>query len=474
MNPAQKWFSIRTEDPRLMKSQRVKLWAEETDRAMLSIFSSPQHNFVTQGAEVLFDIVAFGTGGMWVDNKTPSGAKGPIRFAAHPLGELYMIENFQGQIDTVFRKTKMTARQIAQKWPEDAPVVVTKMLEKEPDKCFEVLHLVHPNPDADKKKLGPAGMPWRSVYVLLEKQGHFLGKPGGFETMPWMTPRWMVEAGETYGRSPGWTALSDAKMLNEMSKTLLIAGQKIADPPLMVPDDGMIGKIRTAPNSLNVIRRDMLRGPADPIRPFPTAGANFPITVELIRQRQETVQTAFFSQLLQLFQDPRMTATQVVELSNQAQRLMAPMLGRLQSEFLDPLIDRVFDLMLRAGDLPPIPPELQEGANLRVEYVSPVTRSQRAGEARSVIETWNAASIMGQVSPEVYDNLDPDASIRIISDAGSAPPSIIRDEAVMQQLRQERAMAQAQQAQQQQELEQQEVAAKMLPGLAAMRAEGNA
>src|SRR3546814_4077959 len=84
--------------------------------------------------------------------------------------------------------------------------------------------------------------------------------------MPYMVPRWSKDAGEIYGRSPGWNALPDQKMLNEMSRTVLKAAQKAVDPPLMVADDGVLMPLRTHPGGINVVRAGALSN--DPLRPL--------------------------------------------------------------------------------------------------------------------------------------------------------------------------------------------------------------
>jgi len=156
------------------------------------------------------------------------------------------------------------------------------------------------------------------------------------------------------------------------------------------------------------------------------------------------VRETFFATLMQLFRDPRMTATQVLELSAEAQRMMAPMLSRLKVELLDPMIQRQFGLMFRRGQFPAMPEQLQ-GTEFEVSYNSPVLRSQRLPEARATMEVWQAAVTIAQAgAPQVLDRLDADESIKLIHESRGAPIQILRSDEDTQQIRESRAQQQAQ------------------------------
>jgi hypothetical protein len=295
---------------------------------------------------------------------------------------------------------------------------------------------VEPNRDRRPRAIGAKSMAYSSVYYF--PQDKVILEEGGYRDLPYHVGRWSKEAGEAYGRGAGWTALADQKMIHEMARTVLMAGQKAADPPLLVASDGTMEQVRTTPGALIPYKVDwLMQSRRAPIEPLPQA-SNFIITEKLIEMWRQQVRNAYFAPLLQFFEDPRMTATQVIELSNQIQRLMAPMLGRLQSELLRPLVERVFNLLSRTGEFLS-PPEVLQGQPLDIEYVSPIMRSQRASEVRSVVDVWTLAGQMAQIDPTVLDNLSADRSIRLIHEANGAPASILRDPEDVEALRQAKA-----------------------------------
>ena len=63
-----------------------------------------------------------------------------------------------------------------------------------------------------------------------------------------------------------------------------------------------------------------------------------------------------------------MTATEVMSRNEEKMRILGPVMGRLQSELLQPMIIRVFSIMLRNKLFSPAP-EILNGQEIDVEYV---------------------------------------------------------------------------------------------------------
>ena len=74
-------------------------------------------------------------------------------------------------------------------------------------------------------------------------------------------------------------------------------------------------------------------------------------------QLRTAIRQAYYSDQLQLQEGPQMTATEVQVRYELMQRLFN--ISRFQSEFLNPLIERVFGIMFRAGALLPEPESIE-------------------------------------------------------------------------------------------------------------------
>jgi len=457
-NSASKWFRLGLEDPWLQQHPDVRLWVDEiAEPQIYNAFNRPEAGFNPQMHEVYFNLTLFCTSAVSVEEDAGRGAV----FSARPLMEVYIAEDAFGRVDTVFRNVRMTARQTVDRWGERAPKAARDLVQKDkPEQKVDVLQAIRPNPKPVPGRLDHTGMPWSSFYI--DSAEKTLIDEGGFWELPIMVARWSKDAGERYGRGPGITALADAKMLNAMWKTIIKGAQKMVDPPLLMDNDGVITQLHTSPGSVNIQESTSLR--ENSVRPLLTGGRP-DLGIDLVNRKQQNIQSAFHSEVLPLFNSPYMTATQVLELVQQAQRFLSPILGRLQSELLEPMVQRVFGIELRSGRLDPIP-EILAGQNIAVEYISPIARAQKASEVSAIIETFQVAAELEAVVPGTVDNLDADLAIREIAEAKGIPVSVVRDATVVAEMRAKQQELIEEQKQKQELLEGADAASKLIPAIA--------
>ena len=165
-------------------------------------------------------------------------------------------------------------------------------------------------------------------------------------------------------------------------------------------------------------------------------------------QLRQAIRQAYYSDQLQLQEGPQMTATEVQVRYELMQRLLGPTLGRFQSEFLNPLIERTFGIMFRAGALMP-EPEIIKGSKIDVEYVGPLARSQRMEEAVAIERLYSLAMNVVQIDPSIMDNIDHDEAIRMRAKLLGVPKTVLRGSEEVDEMREQRAEQQAMMQQQQ-------------------------
>ena len=247
-----------------------------------------------------------------------------------------------------------------QRFGDRAPNKVKE--ERNADKEWKFFHAVYPRKGYNEQRLDTMNMPFESCYVCLDTKE--IVEEGGFKSFPYHVPRWSKLASEVYGRSPAMTCLPDIKMVNKMSEVVLKAAQKVIDPPLMVPDDGFLMPIQTAPSSLIFYTPG-----SDKIEPLVTNG-RVDIGLEMMEQRREHIMKCFYVDFLRMQKlKVEMTAYEVADRREEQLRMMAPMLGRIQTELLGPLVQRTYQILDSAKKIPPAPPRIVTGKQIGRAHV---------------------------------------------------------------------------------------------------------
>ncbi len=429
-NPAMVWFDIRARDQEAGDAAEVRAFLQQARERMASVFNSEDTGFQSNVHELYLDVTLFGTAVMYVE----ADPERVVRFSTRPLGEVFVAESARGMVDTVYRRYEIPARQAAREWGSGLSDEVRRKAVDNPDEKVEILHAVFPRTDRDPMGIGATNFPYGSVYLEIETE-HILEESGYLE-MPYLVPRWAKAAGEIYGRGPGQTALSDTRVLNAMGRTALMAAEKMADPPLMVPDDGFLGPVRSGPGGLSYYRA----GSSDRIESLPVR-VDLAATEEMMNQRRESIRRIFLGD--QLAPDgPAVTATEAVIRQSEKMRVLGPVLGRLQTEFLSPLIKRVFRILLRAGELPRFPEGLTPD-DIEVKYTSPMARAQKQSEAQGLTRTMEyLAPLVGSGDPfGIMDNFRTDRVARHVAELFDTPSDYLKPEPEVEQARAGKAQA---------------------------------
>jgi len=439
-NPASKWFTLMPQDSRIAKDSTAKEWLVDTETLIYDTLNGS--NFSQQIHELYLDLGCFGTGCLY-EEEDPQDI---VRFYSRPIGEVYIAEDDRERVDTVYRKFKLTARQAYEKWGDAAGEEVTKALENK--KYYEQLEFVHcvmPRYERTAGKEDSQNMPWVSYYIEYTKRR--LISESGYNEFPFFVPRFNKHNDDAYGSSPAMVSFPDIKMLNKMDETLIRAAQIVIDPPISVPHDGYMMPINWGPRGINY----KLRANSDEkIEPLIT-GANIPVGMEMEEQRRLAIKKAFFVDLfLLLAEKQNMTATEVTQRVEEKMLILAPTLGRLMSELLDPIITRTLNILIRAGKVLPPPQGLTD---YKIEYTSPLARAQKMEDIKAINNTIAMIAPVAQAIPEALDKINVDVFVDTIASINHVPPDMIRDDEEVAKVRQARAdqqkaMMQMQMAQQ--------------------------
>lgn len=460
-NPSTTWFRLRAVDEGLNKRREVAVWLEAAQKILMAIFNSPKSRFANQAHSLYHDMADFGTASLYAIDR--QDGRVPL-FAGRPMSEIYLAEDANGEVNVVNRDFELTAGKAYGEYGAAAGAKVAEAATGDEPKAwarrYRFIHSIFERQERDKARGNLRNLPIGELVVNVTEK--HLVKEAGYHEWPVVTPRWDKRADEAYGRGPGFAALPDARMLQRIARSTLRAAEKAINPPLMVADDGLLAAPRVGDNKITFVRADlMMRG--DAIKALPH-NARPDIGEDTSEAARERIRRAYLNHLLQISSDPRMTATQVIELTQQTMVVLNPIVTRQHGEFLQPIVARVLGIAYRSGWLPPLPASL-EGQALRAEYESPIARQQRAADAKGVAQTLELTAPLGQIDPNVYDNLDTDLAFRGVADIVGTPKTMLRSTRDVEKIRAARRQAVEEEARRQASLEALTAAGQAAPAL---------
>ena len=421
-SPNTRWFDFRYRIAELNNTDAAVEWLQACSERVW--YALQESDFNLQINEAYQDLVCFGTSCLVEEAESETEWKG-VDFSTLPIREIYFEQDHKGQILNFYRRYQWTALQILDKFGDKTPEHI-KEKAKQPaqaDNKITIIFAIYPRKgkeDADTSKmLTPKQRPYESKFVLHETSEQ-IGEEGGYYEMPAFMPRWLKTSGSMWGYGPGTIAISDVMTLNTMVEQRLAAAAKVIDPPSLVTERGLMSDLDLSPGGQTVVRD------ANAIKPYESA-ARFDVADQLIMDLRININKIFLVDRLELKESPAMTATEVNARFDLMQRLLGPVLGRLQTDLLDPMITRTFKILARAGQFPEMPQELIGfDPDVDIEYIGPMARAQKS-DSISMITQW--ASMMGEMSqiyPETAMLVDGEKMGRELATAMNIPATIIR------------------------------------------------
>ncbi len=415
------WHRLAPSSRELRKVREVALWFEEVNDILWNARRAATANFAGQNYQNYQSLGAFGTGCIFTDE--PSDLKG-LRYKAINLGELFIRENHQGIVDTAYRRFELTARQAIQMFgtevlEQNGSKVLSKF-KSNPDTCSVFLHCVKPRKEYDPERMDYRGKPFESVYISYEDKK--ILREGGYRAFPYAISRYVQGAGEVYGRSPAMVALPAIKTLNAEKLTFLTQGHRAAEPVILAADDGLIDGVNLRPGAVNY---GAMTADGRALVGILPAG-NISLTAEMMQEERKIINDVFLVNLFQILAEDRveMTATEVIERTREKGILLAPTVGRQQTEYLEPLIARELDLLIEQRLLPPMPQELIEAqGDYRIDYDNPMSRAMRAEEGAGLIRTLESTLNIVNITqdPAPLDNFNFDVIVPELAAINGTP-----------------------------------------------------
>tara|TARA_R110000787_G_C13443394_1_gene446762 strand:- start:40335 stop:41993 length:1659 start_codon:yes stop_codon:yes gene_type:complete len=423
-SPARPWFRLSTSDPRLKDNPDVVSYLHRVQQIMYEVFA--QSNTYNSLHTLYAELGVFGTAVMGVFNDFEN----VIRCRPYTAGSYTLGMNGLNIVDTMYREFEYTVGQCVKEFGIEncSEHVRDQWAKGNTEFGVKLVHVVEPNDDREQMSPMARDKAVRSVYYEVGastlRSNQFL-RESGFDTFPILSPRWEVTGEDVYATDcPGMTALGDAKMLQLGERRLYQALDRMVDPPLQGP----AALVRAAKS----LRSGDKLATTDPtgLRSIYDDKPDLAVMEAINNKVERRISRAFYEDLFLMLANSdrsQITAREVAEKHEEKLLMLGPVLERLHSELLDPLIDRTFDILQENGVLP-VPPEALQNSELKVEYVSVLAQAQRMVSVSAIEQITAFAGQMTQIWPEARHKIDASQSIDEYANALGVNPSIIRSD----------------------------------------------
>jgi len=446
----QPWFHARTPVEGINRDPTARQWLDWASERMRVAMYDTRSGFVRATREGDHDFAAFGNAVLSVEmNKNLNG----LLFRCWHLRDVAWSENFHYEVDRVHRKWKPTARQLCQLFPNSVNEKVKKKEEKDPFFEVNVQHVIVPSNEYDTIK-NKEKFKYVSLYVDVDNEA--ILEEVAVPDNPYIIPRWQTVSGSQYAYSPATViSISDARMLQQMTLTMIEAGQKAVDPPMLAAGDAIQGSVNLFAGGITYVDAEYDERTGEALRPLPLDRSGLPWGDKREQQIRELIQEAFYLNQIQLPElKGDMTAFETQKRVEEYIRRALPLFEPMETEYNGALCDRTFDILLRNGAFGSVwdMPKSLAGQDVRFTFESPLQAAQTRANSQAFMQTAQLLQMAAQMDPMVVHDMNFDRAFRDAAEGAGAPAAWFVDEELAAQKKAQAAQQQAAAAQLQGEM----------------------
>lgn len=255
--------------------------------------------------------------------------------------------------------------------------------------------------------------PYKTKYVSIhceEESFHELECVGA-RSMPYVIPRWRRIKGVPYAISPAAeVALPEARLLQAMVLTLLEAGEKAVNPPLLAMENVIRSDLNTRAGGVIWRAKDHDERQGHPLQPILSDKSGIPLGLELNQKSEMMLRMAFYLDKLELpvRSGTEMTAYEFSKRVEQYIRQVSHLFEPVETEYTGGVEERTFEVLMDHGAFGPpesLPRSLSE-AQVQFRFRNPIREAAEQGKGeilREGIELASAAATIDPSAPLVID-----------------------------------------------------------------------
>ena len=452
-SPSRPWFTLTLYDEGLSELENVKAWLTEVQDVMQGTML--RTNLYDQLFDVYKEQGIFGTGALLIEEDDED----LFHTQSLTIGSYCIGVDKRGKINRFGRQFRRTLRQLAAEFGEEnLPQELRYRLKEKPENTYyELRNLIQPSEEYLQSEGKQGKFRYSSLWWLVGYRDPEFVRIGGYNEFPVMVPRWRIINDDLYGREqPGDTGYDDAVTLQELEVDERGAIKRAVAPPMLVPSSLTQNDVHNYPGGVTIY--DFMGNTMPSITPLYQVQFDHKSVAEKRLELTQHLEDIFYVNMFKMWTSDlraNRTATEIEAREQEKMYMLGPLIERQMSELLEPMINRIFAIMDRAGKFPPPPEELQD-REIKIEYMSILANIQKQAAFSGIQQIISTATVLAEMqastggSPEVLDKLDCDEIIDQLADMYVVPAGIVLGDDAVEQKRAERREAEAQAQQQQQ------------------------
>lgn len=423
------WFHMRAQREEY-EDQAAREWLEWATgvqkRAMYDRFSM----FTRASKESDHDIAAFGQSVKTVELNSEGNG---LLYRCWHLRDVAWAEDAEGRIDTVHRKWKPTVRTLTGLYKDKVhPKVAEKMIgaKKNPFAEIACRHIVVPAGECDLPYIGKGRVPF--VEIVIDVDNKHIMEVMGLAAMKYIIPRWQTVSGSQYSFSPATVCgLPEARLLQAMTRTILEAGEKATNPPMLAVQEALRSDISIYAGGVTWVDAEYDERLGEVLRPLTQDKSGLPLGLELQSLSMSLLKEAFFLNKLDLPSNgPEMTAYEVGQRVQEYIRHASPLFEPLEDEDNGAVCEATFELLLRHGafgraeDMP----QSLRGKEIEFRFESPLHEAIERQKGQKFVEAKALLADTLALDPTAGAHIDTTTAFRDVLQSIGVPAKWLNSE----------------------------------------------
>lgn len=431
LRPTEKsWFHMTVKDEMAedfgaeIQDPDAKAWLQWAEKVQRKAMYDRSSMFIRATKEADHDFAAFGQCAISVEfNRMRTG----LLYRCWHLRDMAWAENQEGKLGTIARKWKPTVRDLVHIFGASKLHDQTvRQAEKSPFEEANCMHIVVEADMVDEK----FNTPYVSIYYDCE-HFHTIEKVGVYSPI-YVIPRWQTVSGSQYAYSPATVAaLPDARLIQAMTLTMLEAGEKATNPPMIAVQEAIRSDISIYAGGITWVDSAYDERLGEVLRPISQDKTGLPLGLDMTREIRAMIAEAFYLNKLTLPQRaPEMTAYEVGQRIQQYIRDALPLFEPMETEYNGAICEETFNLLMRAGafgSMLDLPKSLLD-ADIQFKFESPLHEAIEREKGNRFLEAQSYIAATVQLDPSTALVVDAKKALRDVLDAIGVPAHWINTE----------------------------------------------